>query len=74
MTILQKITTSKEPAIFTLYREGMFYKCYNEDAMVFHQRVKAFKITCKFIKRSGSVFLSPVFSMNIMQGGYQHVL
>ncbi len=34
MTVLQKITRSKDPAVFTLYREGLFYKCYNEDAMV----------------------------------------
>lgn len=69
MTILQKITTSKDPSVFTLYREGMFYKCYNEDAMVFHQRVKDFKITSKFIKRAGSVVLSLGFPQNIIEKG-----
>lgn len=42
-TVLQKITTSKDPVIFTMYREGIFYKCYYEDAMVFYERVRAFK-------------------------------
>ncbi|WP_157609433.1 hypothetical protein [Psychroflexus torquis] len=26
----------------TLYREGLFYKCYNEDAMVFLKNLKWF--------------------------------
>jgi len=57
MTIFQKITNSKDPSVFTLYREGMFYKCYNEDAMVFHQWVKDIKITSKFIKRTGTMVI-----------------
>lgn len=44
--------------MFTLYREGLFYKCYNEDAMVFYQRIKPFKITSKYVKRAGSMVLS----------------
>ena len=58
MTILQKITNSKDLAIFTLYREGLFYKCYNEDAMVFYRRVRDYKITFKQVKRAGSTVLS----------------
>jgi hypothetical protein len=27
----------------TLIKEGLFYKCYNKDAMVFVQRVSAYK-------------------------------
>jgi len=61
MTVLQKITNSKNTAVFTLHREGIFYKCYNEDAMVFYERVKAFKITCKLVKRAGSM-VYPRFS------------
>lgn len=69
MTVLKKITSSNDPAVFTLYREGMFFKCYNEDAMVFYKCVKAFKITSKFVKRAGSVVLSLGFPQNIIEKG-----
>lgn len=66
MTLLQKITNSKNPAMFTLYREGIFYKCYNEDAMVFHQRIKPFKITSKYVKSAGSMVLSLGFPSTLI--------
>ncbi len=69
MTVLQKITNSKDPAIFTMYREGMFYKCYNEDAMLFSQRVKDFKISAKYIKSAGSMVLSLGFPGSLMEKG-----
>lgn len=28
----------------------MFYKCYNEDAMVFAQHVRKYKVSSKFVK------------------------
>ena len=67
MTVLQKITNSKDTAVFTLHREGIFYKCYNEDAMLFYKRVKAFKITCKFVKRAGSMVLSLGFPVTLIE-------
>jgi len=67
MTVLQKITNSKDPAVFTLHREGIFYKCYNEDSMVFYERVKAFKITCKFVKCAGSMVLSLGFPVTLIE-------
>lgn len=66
MTVLQKITNSKNPVVFTLYREGLFYKCYNEDAMVFHQRVKPFKITSKYVKSAGTMVLSLGFPSTLI--------
>jgi len=51
MTIAEKITKSKDITIFTLHREGLFYKCYNEDAMVFVQNVKKYKVFAQFVKR-----------------------
>ena len=33
MTIAEKITKSSVTTTFTLYREGLFYNRYNEDAM-----------------------------------------
>jgi hypothetical protein len=40
MDIKEKIAISKQEDSFTLHQEGMFYKCYNEDAMVFVQKIK----------------------------------
>ena len=34
MTITEKTQISANNTRFTLYKEGLFYKCYNEDAMV----------------------------------------
>jgi hypothetical protein len=50
MTIIEKCTKSASDNLFTLYREGLFYKCYNQDAMIFFKYVKTFKVTAKFPK------------------------
>lgn len=57
MTIIEKSKKSAADNLFTLYREGLFYKCYNQDAMVFFKYVKAFKVTAKFIKNIKSEVL-----------------
>jgi hypothetical protein len=58
MTIAEKIKQSEDATLFTLYREGIFYKCYNEDAMVFSKCVKAYKISIKFVKNVGVEVMS----------------
>ena len=50
MTIKEKISCSSDVTRFTLFKEGLFYKCYNEDAMVFIKCVKSYKVSVKFIK------------------------
>jgi len=50
MTIAEKVTQSANSTLFTLYKEGLSYKCYNEDAMLFVQKVRAFKVSDKFVK------------------------
>jgi len=40
MTTVEKIILAKSNTAFTLFKEGLFYKCYNEDAMLFVKRVK----------------------------------
>jgi hypothetical protein len=50
MTIAEKIKYSADRTKFTLYKEGLFYKCYNEDAMVFVQKIKEYKVSSKFVK------------------------
>lgn len=52
-----------------MYREGMFYKCYNEDAMLFSQRVRDFKISAKYIKSAGSMVLSLGFPVTLVEQG-----
>jgi len=56
MIICEKIQYSSDKAKFRLFKEGLFYKCYNEDAMVFAKRVKNYKISAKYVKSAGSVF------------------
>ncbi len=65
MTLLEKITQIKNPKTFTLFREGIFYKCYNEDAMLFTQHVKAYRINVKYIKSTDSKVLSTGFPQKI---------
>ncbi len=50
MTLKEKILFSTEEKRFTLYKEGLFYKCYNEDAMLFVKKVREFKVSDKFVK------------------------
>jgi len=54
MTIAEKIQYSSDKTKFTLFKEGLFYKCYNEDAMVFVQNVKKYKVSVKFVKSVGA--------------------
>ena len=64
MTISEKLRSSTDKAVFTLFKEGLFYKCYNEDAMVFVQKVKEYKVNLKFIKSVGDDVLSLGFPVS----------
>jgi len=64
MTIAEKIQCSVDKTIFTLFKEGVFYKCYNEDAMVFAQKVKAYKVSCKYVKNIDAEVLSLGFPVS----------
>lgn len=67
MGIKDKLEICAEKTRFTLFKEGIFYKCYNEDAMVFVQRVKPYKVSSKYIKNVGAEVLSlgfPVSEVN----------
>ena len=50
MTIKQKIELAVQPNKLYLFKEGMFYKLYNQNAMWFVQNVKPYKVTKKFVK------------------------
>ena len=67
MSIAEKIGHSADKTRFTLFKEGMFYKCYNEDAMVFAQKVRSYKINSKLVKNVDSVVLSLGFSVRCLK-------
>lgn len=69
MTLLEKIAASTNKAKFTLYREGIFYKCYNEDAMVFSERVKSYKISVRYVKSVDAEVLSIGFPVSESEKG-----
>ena len=49
MTIKQKIELAVQPNKLYLFKEGMFYKLYNQNAMWFVQNVKPYKVSKKFV-------------------------
>ncbi len=69
MTLLEKVNNSLNTQAFTMYKEGLFYKCYNEDAMVFSQQVKNYKVNAKFVKSVGAEVLSLGFPMSEVKNG-----
>lgn len=54
---------------FTLFKEGLFYKCYNEDAMVFTKLVKPYKVSTKYVKNIGADVLSLGFPASEAEKG-----
>lgn len=67
MTLLEKITIAADPSRFTLFREGIFYKCYNEDAMLFHQRVRPFTCSVRIFKKTGNPVISLGFPVTLFE-------
>jgi len=50
MTVQEKINLAAQPNKLYLFKEGMFYKIYNENALWFVQYIKPYKVTIKYIK------------------------
>lgn len=65
MTLLEIVANKCRKSLFTLYKEGLFCKCYNEDAMVFVILVNPYKVSSKFVKSVGANVL--------MHGSIAHV-
>jgi hypothetical protein len=70
MTISDKVKNSANITTLTLYSEGLFYKCYNEDAMIFVKKVKAYKVSAKFIKSVGANVYSIGFPVREVEKGH----
>ena len=69
MTTVEKISLAISNKYFTLFKEGLFYKCYNEDAMVFVKNVKDCKVSEKFVKSVGAEVYSigfPLFGLLVL--------
>lgn len=69
MTIAEKIEYSEDKTVFTLFKEGLFYKCYNADAMVFVQKIKEYKVSSKFVKSVSAEVLSLGFPVSEVEKG-----
>lgn len=69
MTLLEKIAASTDKAKFTLFKEGIFYKCYNADAMVFSERIKPYKISVRYVKSADAEVLSLGFPVSESEKG-----
>lgn len=70
MKISEKIRSSADKTVFTLFKEGLFYKCYNEDAMLFVKKVREYKVSSKYIKNVGAEVLSLGFPISETEKGY----
>ena len=62
MTISEKVTITSE---------GIFYKCYNKDAMLFHKQVTPYRCTVRSYKTIGSEVMLLGFPMSLIR---KHVL
>jgi len=69
MTIAEITQVSSDKTRFTFFKEGLFYKCYNEDAMVFVKMVKNYKVNSKFVKTLGAEVLSLGFPASEVSKG-----
>lgn len=69
MTLKEKINHSAKLTQFILFKEGLFYKCYNEDAMVFVKNVKEYKVSEKFVKSVGANVYSIGFPVSEVEKG-----
>jgi hypothetical protein len=54
-------------ALVCLHQEGIFYKLYNQQAMLFTQNIKALKIKVKFIKAVNQTVYSCGFPASIIE-------
>lgn len=58
MTLKDKVQVCPDIKRFTLFKEGLFYKCFNLDALIFAKRVKNNKVILKYVKSFAADVLS----------------
>ena len=70
MTIKEKIACCSVKTRFTLFKEGIFYRCYNEDAMIFVQSLKKYyKVNSKLIKSVNALVYNVGFPISEVEKG-----
>ncbi|MBK8698489.1 MAG: hypothetical protein IPN29_02675 [Saprospiraceae bacterium] len=69
MTIVEKIDSAKSNKYFILFKERLFYKCYNQNAMVFVSKVKNYKVSSKYVKSVGEDVYSVGFPVSEVKKG-----
>jgi hypothetical protein len=50
MTVKERIALATQNNKLYCFKEGMFFKVYNQNAMWFAQHIKAYKINSKLVK------------------------
>lgn len=53
MNTREKIDRATDPSRLCLYKEGIFYKLYNQHAMLFTGNIKGLKVKARFVKAAG---------------------
>ena len=66
MTIKDKIERAALPNKLYFFKEGMFYRMYNQNAMGFTVHVKAYKVHVKFVKTVNQKVYSLGFPQNVL--------
>ena len=66
MTITEKIEQAALSNKLYFFKEGMFYKMYNQNAMWFTMHVKAYKVHVKFVKTVNQEVYSLGFPQNVL--------
>lgn len=67
MTIQEKINFAAQPNIVFLFKEGLFYKLYNQNAMWFINHIKPYKVTVKFVKKVNQNVFTIGFPQSVLK-------
>jgi len=67
MTTQEKIELASDTTRLCLHKEGVFYKLYNRQAMLFVEHVKPLKVKAKFVKIVNEVVYSCGFPASIIE-------
>ena len=66
MTIKEKVAFASQNNKLYCFKEGIFYKVYNQNAMWFSTHIKAYKINTKFIKTVNQHVFSLGFPQSVL--------
>ncbi len=67
MNTREKIDRAADTAVLCLHKEGIFYKLYNQHAMLFTENIKELKISAKLIKAVDQQVYSCGFPVTIIE-------